>query len=368
MVCAAGPARTNEEQSGVLPKEASNEGSMPRASTLLGRRASFTDMALVNVPSVVRQSGRQAQLRSHAVQVAEGGGAHAPVHLRSEVITSNFAKFERIGMGSSSVAYRALRLCDNRTVVIKALRRLDVGPVSLAKREFDLLTNFRHPNIIVALDFLESLSCVALVLEDIAGRTLRSVVRSTCAGRLDELCSMRLFVQVAAGLAYLHGRNTVHRDLKPDNCLVSKGGVLKLIDFNVAASTEGGELLTPTGTREFRAPEVLNRPYASPADVWSLGLCLHFMLHGRTPSRDSDDEPTATSAAAASTETYSEDAADGSSDGGGGSPRGRAMTEQPRDAWGGSAWALQRCCLQDWRQRATAQELFAGASGWLAGR
>ncbi|CAK0880762.1 unnamed protein product [Prorocentrum cordatum] len=157
-------------------------------------------------------------------------------------------------------------------------------------------------------------------------------------------------------IADLHGRNTVHRDLKPANCLVSKEGVLKLIDFNIAASTEEGELLTPTGTREFCAPEVLSMPYASPADVWSLGLCLHFMLHGRMPFGDCDGEPTAASLAAASTATGSDCASDGSSDGSDCSGRARAMTENPKDAWGGSMWALRRCHLQDWRLRATAQD------------
>jgi len=352
----------------VFAKTASGEGSTPRASTLRARRAAFAGMTLASVPAVDRQSGRPAQLGDHAVKVAEGAGAHAPDHLRCEDVAKKFANFERIGMGSSSVAYRALRLCDKRRVVIKALRRLDTGHASLAKREFDLLRGFKHPNIIVALDFLESPSCVALVLEDIAGRTLRSVVRSSCTGRLDEVCAMRLFAQAAAGLAYLHGRNTVHRDLKPANCLVSKEGVLKLIDFNIAASTEEGELLTPTGTREFCAPEVLSMPYASPADVWSLGLCLHFMLHGRMPFGDCDGEPTAASLAAASTATGSDCASDGSSDGSDCSGRARAMTENPKDAWGGSMWALRRCHLQDWRLRATAQELLAGASGWLAAR
>ena len=69
---------------------------------------------------------------------------------------------------------------------------------------------------------------------------------------------MHLFVQVVSGLFYLHDeRSLVHRDLKPDNILVSGDGLLKIIDFNVACSTKDGEPLTPTGTREVLAPEVL---------------------------------------------------------------------------------------------------------------
>ncbi|CAK0881604.1 unnamed protein product [Prorocentrum cordatum] len=350
-----GLAKPKKEQGVVFTKAASDEASMPRASALRGRRAAFPNVTLAGVPSVARQRGREVQLASPAVQLADGVGAHAPDHLRCERVTKNFANFDRIGSGSSSVVYRARRLHDNRRVVIKAMRRSDAGETSLAKREFDLLSGLKHPNIIVALDVVESPSCVALMLEDIAGRSLRSVVRSACAGRLDEPSTMRLFVQSAAALDYstadLHGRNIVHRDLKPANCLVSKEGVLKLIDFNVAASTEGGDLLTPTGTREFRAPELLSRPYTPSADVWSLGLCLHFMLHGRTPSRGADDRPTAISVMTASSATASDgDASDGSSYGGASpkcSHQARAMTEQPRDEWGGSVWALRRCCHRD---------------------
>lgn len=284
-----------------------------------------------------------------------------PDHLRCRRVSGSFANFEWLGMGSSSVAYRARRLSDDREVVLKALRRRGTGEAISAKREFALLSELKHPNIIVALGFLESPSCVALVLEYVVGRNLRSVLRSTPMGRLDELGTMRLLAQAAAGLAYLHGREIVHRDLKPENLLISTEGLLKIIDFNVSSSVEGGELLTPTGTREFRAPEVMDVPYTSSADVWSVGLCVYFMLHGRTPARNG--------AASAAADVDASGGVPGSDDDVG-TPRAppvRQTTEQPFCAWGGSRWALQRCLRKDWRERATAQELLEGASCWLAG-
>ncbi|CAK0891799.1 unnamed protein product [Prorocentrum cordatum] len=218
-------------------RASSGDGGEDRGSALRGRRASFLAGC---VPPLFRSSWRQGQPgdRDPAVELADGVGAHVPDHLRCENVTANFASFDRIGMGSSSVVYRAVRLSDNRRVVIKAMRRRGAGEAILARREFALLSDLKHPNIITALDFLESPSCVALVLEDIAGRSLRSLVRSSAAGRLDERSAVRLFVDAAAGLAYLHGRRVVHRDLKPDNLLVSRDGALKIIDFNVASSTE----------------------------------------------------------------------------------------------------------------------------------
>jgi len=325
-------------------------------------------MTLAGVPSVFPRGWRQAVLGDPATKLAEGAGAPVPDHLMCHNVSSAFANFERIGTGSSSVAYRALRLADDRRVVLKAMRRRGTGEAILAKREFALLSDLKHPNITVALDFLESPSCVALVLEDIAGRDLRSVVRSAVAGHLDELGSMRLFVQAVAGLVYLHGRKVVHRDLKPENIIIStQNNRLKMIDFNVAASTEGDELLTPTGTREFHAPELLNRPYTSSADVWSVGLCLYFMLHGRIPPHNSNDVLTVVPSTAplpkdsddVSDDLFNEDTS---------TPRGllmRAMSGQPCGAWGDSKWALRRCLHEDWQERATAEEVFANVCSWL---
>lgn len=324
-----------------------------------------------DVPAVSPRGRRRGQPGDPATEVAEGVGGPVPDHLRCQSVINKFTNFERIGTGSSSVAYRALRLADDRRVVLKAMRRRGTGEATLARREFALLSDLKHPNIIVALDFLESPSCVALVLEDTAGRSLRSVVRSSAACRLDVPGSMRLLVQAVAGLAYLHGRKFVHRDLKPDNFIISKESLLKIIDFNVASSTEGGELLTPTGTREFHAPELLNQPYTPAADVWSVGLCLYFMLHGRTPRRKfGGDAPTAVPSAA-STPRAPDDASDDFSGEDVSTPRGplvRATTGQPCGTWGDSRWALRRCLHEDWRGRATAREVFDGASGWLAGQ
>jgi serine/threonine protein kinase len=302
-----------------------------------------------------------------AIKLPEGVGVAVPDHLRCENVSNFFTNFERIGMGSSSVAYRALRLSDDRRVVLKAIRRRGTGEAIVAKREFALLSDLKHPNIIVALDFLESPSCVALVLEDTMGRNLRSVVRSAVAGRLNEMGSMRIFVQAVSALAYLHGRKTVHRDLKPENFIISTGNLLKLIDFNVASSTDGGELLTPVGTREFHAPELLNRPYTSSADVWSVGICLYFMLHGRTPPHSL----LTAVPSVASMPKDSDDASDEFSDDDISTPAGplmRGVSEMPVQSLGSSSWALRRCLHEDQQERATAQEVLAGATGWLSER
>jgi len=349
-----------------------------RASTLRGRRKSTwksisSDMVPAYEPLAFPKSWSPVQLGDPAIKLAEGVGAAVPDHLRCQNVINLFANFERVGTGTSSVAYRALRLSDDRRVVLKAMRRLGTGEAILAKREFALLSDLNHPNIVVALDFLESPSCVALVLEDIMGRNLRSVVRSACAGRLSELGSMRLIIQAVDGLAYLHGRKTVHRDLKPENVLISNDNVLKLIDFNVASSTEGCELLTPVGTKEFHAPELSNRPYTSSADVWSLGICVYFMLHGRTPPRTSSDlladVPLVGPMLKDSGDADSSDASDGSSGDDINTSVGplmRGITDHPCRAWGSCRWALQRCLHQDWQERATAQEVLVGTTSWLA--
>jgi len=364
VIAGADPVEFDVTQDFNFTRATTSDDSTHRDSPLRARLKSL-GATLAHEPFA--KSWSQAHLGGPAIKLDEGVGSSVPDHLRCQNVINRFANFERIGTGASSVAYRALRLADDRRVVLKAMRRRGTGEAILAKREFALLSDLNHPNIVVALDFLESPSCVALVLEDVMGCNLRSVVRSAVAGRLSELGSMRFLIQAVAGVAYLHGRKTVHRDLKPENFIISKDSTLKIIDFNVASSTEGGELLTPVGTKEFHAPELSNRPYTSSADVWSLGICLYFMLHGRNPSHNSSD----LLADEDDKLKDSDDASDDFSDDDISTPVGplmRGITEHPSFAWGSCRWALHRCLHQDWQERASAQEVLVGTTGWLSER
>jgi len=193
---------------------------------------------------------------------------------------------EFLGRGSSSVVHKATRKLDGEIVVVKKMNVSDSGLVQLARREFEILKDIHHPNIVKATEFYDVGLSTAMVMEYFSGCTMFSAVHSSSSGAILESQAHCLFTGLVRAVEHLHNLDIVHRDIKPDNVLVKEDLTdLKLLDFNTARRIEDGGALSMTGTMLYAAPEVL-QDYASPgkaADVWGLGTCLYFMLSGALP-------------------------------------------------------------------------------------
>jgi len=200
--------------------------------------------------------------------------------------------FEMIGQGSSARVFRAKRKKDNREVAMKWMEAPDEELVRNRRAEFDLLRTLQHPNLVQAVDFMQLPNAAVLVLSYHPGYTLNAAVKASQGGRLLEEDSRRLFRKLLAAVVYLHSSRILHRDIKPQNILVSDDlQSLHLTDFNVSRSLMDGGSLTMTGTMEYAAPEVLAGESPSEKhDVWGLGLCLHLMVSGRLPRYLADFE------------------------------------------------------------------------------
>lgn len=200
-------------------------------------------------------------------------------------VDDEFDVFEVLGRGSSSTVMSAKRRSDGRRVALKSVQSEELALIKVAEREYDLLSGLDHPNIIRALDYFTPQSTHAvLVLELCTGKTLRDAVRGTKEGCLPEETACTLSRCLVLAVDYLHRRGIVHRDIKPQNAMVTEDlQELRLVDFNVASALESG-LLTPTGTKSYAAPEVCNGGSPSQAsDVWGVGICLHFAVSGKLP-------------------------------------------------------------------------------------
>ena len=191
-----------------------------------------------------------------------------------------------LGSGGMGVVYEARDLRLKRTVAIKLLPP-DLTKDDTAKQRFlqeaQAASALDHPNICTIFEINETEDGqLYLVMAHYEGETLKERIER---GPLQLDDAIDIATQVGTGLAEAHGAGIVHRDIKPANLLVTKGGVVKILDFGLA-KLAGAEGVTQTGTtvgtvaymspEQARGQEVDHR-----TDIWSLGVVLYEMLGER---------------------------------------------------------------------------------------
>lgn len=168
------------------------------------------------------------------------------------------------------------------------------------RREVDIMKRLHHPNIIQFVDVFEDADHLMMIMEYCPGQELFDVILSRKYFQEDD--AKPIFAQIARALYYLHSLNILHRDVKPENVLISNipdpktGGVVaKLLDFGLSKNAGNGSAAkTFVGTPCYVAPEVeytskgLGGTYSFPADCWSLGAVLYVMLVARFPEFEQD--------------------------------------------------------------------------------
>lgn len=205
----------------------------------------------------------------------------------------------QIGAGGMGEVYRARDSLLQRDVAVKVLpERLAANAQALARfeREARVVAALSHPNILAIHDVGRDGSVAYAVMELLDGATLREELRG---GALRPRSAIDYAVQAAQGLAAAHDKGVVHRDLKPDNLLVTRAGILKILDFGLArelaptpapGATNSPTLEEPTepgtvlGTVAYMSPEqVRGEVVDHRSDIFSLGGVLYEMLSGHRP-------------------------------------------------------------------------------------
>lgn len=199
-------------------------------------------------------------------------------------IEDTYDKCEEVGQGGFSVVYRAVHRTSGDEVALKVVRTSDEEVKNIAREEFRLLKRIRHPNIVPVHDFFVTRHSTVLVMGFFAGDTLGIAVQGSKGKRLLEGTARKLFTDLLQALDHLHQHRIVHRDVKPENVLVSHDLThVQLIDFNIARYLPEGGALSPNCTRAYAAPEVREggSPPSEASDIWGAGLCLYMMLAGQ---------------------------------------------------------------------------------------
>eukprot|EP00042_Codosiga_hollandica_P049581 m.577850 g.577850 ORF g.577850 m.577850 type:complete len:509 (-) comp57916_c0_seq22:878-2404(-) len=204
-----------------------------------------------------------------------------------------YEKLAKIGEGSYGVVLKCRHRETGQVVAIKKFLETedDAQIRKIALREVRMLKHLKHGNLVNLIEVFRRKRKLHLVFEYIEG-TLLDELDSHPNGLPEDLIKP-IFLQLLKAVEYCHANNIIHRDVKPENILVSKQGVVKLCDFGFARSLSGaGAMYTDyVATRWYRSPELLvgDPNYSMPVDLWALG-CLIFEMMTSEPLFPGDSD------------------------------------------------------------------------------
>ena len=217
-----------------------------------------------------------------------GGGTN----LVGAILDGRFRLDSRIGDGAMGEVFRGVQISLNRPVAVKVLRAGVSDPVVLRRFEDEakILSRLDHPGIVRVLDYGAHQDRPFLVMDLVEGKSLELMLAGGVGLPLEE--SVDVLVQICAAVGHAHEFGVIHRDLKPDNVIISSKGRVKVVDFGIArlmgVEDSNRTPLTAAGmvvgTPEYVSPEqAMGQPLDARSDLYSLGVLAYRMLSGRLP-------------------------------------------------------------------------------------
>ncbi|KAF4321042.1 hypothetical protein BBO99_00000790 [Phytophthora kernoviae] len=195
-----------------------------------------------------------------------------------------------IGKGTHGTVVLARRKLDGAVVAVKRVRisQISENGRKQADNEVILLKSLYHVNIVRFYDHFLADDELNIVMEYSDGGNLRQLVKLRSRekmGPFPEPVIMSWFAQLVLAVAYIHGKNVLHRDLKAQNIFLTHKNVVKLGDFGISKALAGDDTAnTACGTPESMSPEICRgEPYGKKSDIWSLGCILYEMIMLRRP-------------------------------------------------------------------------------------
>eukprot|EP00177_Eucheuma_denticulatum_P003978 GFKZ01007187.1.p1 GENE.GFKZ01007187.1~~GFKZ01007187.1.p1 ORF type:complete len:472 (-),score=71.28 GFKZ01007187.1:191-1570(-) len=212
-------------------------------------------------------------------------------------VETYYKKYGRVGKGHYAVVYEAVDRRTGQKVAIKEVPKAHDDPkvVLYAKREAEIARLVNHDHVVKTIDVFETADTVYIVMEFVEHGTLLEFLAGG-RNRINEKNALRFAKQLLRAIAYLHAENIVHRDVKPENILITGDGQIKLADFGLARMLDGicnDEycLSSILGTPAYCSPEVVTKSqYGKPVDLYGCGVLLYVALSGSLPFRGTTPE------------------------------------------------------------------------------
>ena len=191
-----------------------------------------------------------------------------------------------VGTGGMADVYRARDTVLKRLVAIKVLKEeysSDAGFVAKFRREAQAVSALNHPNIVGVFDVGEQNGMYYIVMELVEGINLKKYIEKI--GAIDEREAVEVAMQVAKGLEAAHDKGIIHRDIKPQNIIISREGKIKVADFGIARMVATETSTTSTmGSVHYISPEQARGGACDArSDIYSLGVTLYEMVTGQVP-------------------------------------------------------------------------------------
>lgn len=202
------------------------------------------------------------------------------------IISGRYTIIEKIGIGGMAVVYRAKDEKLDRFVTFKVLKEEYVADEDFIKRfniEARAAARLSHPNIVNVHDVGNDGLVYYIVMEYIDGCTLKELINKKAP--FEDVESLGVAIQIASALEHAHKNKIVHRDIKPQNILVTKDGTIKVTDFGIARAVTSATVTTESiGSVHYFSPEQARGGFVdNKSDIYSLGIVLYEMATGRLP-------------------------------------------------------------------------------------
>jgi len=204
------------------------------------------------------------------------------------LLLNRYELLEKIGEGGMGIVYKAKCTLLNRFVAIKILKTelIDCEDfITRFKREANSIASLSHPNIVSVYDAGSENNINFIVMEYINGKTLKQLLKENLS--LSPLQTLDIAFQIATALECAHKNKIIHRDIKPDNILITEDNIVKLTDFGIAKVADSVTLTNSNkiiGSVHYISPEQAKGKLVDyRTDIYSLGIVMYEMITGQVP-------------------------------------------------------------------------------------